>query len=439
VRQLTLAKWLPTHRDVERAHTPEIKEGTMSDQRRFTNEDLERWTADGIITQAQLAQIRERLPAGRSVQPLLIAYYLGGATILFAYTLFMGLRWESLGGAGQAAVSLFTIGVLAGIGFLLRRNGHQLGGGVLIVAAVGIVPLATYSLERFLGIWPTGGSNPDHYSAFFWEVHPAWIAMEVVSLAVASLALWRLRFPALSLLVAMFGSFLVLDATRLFRAEPSIYSYDYSWVDPAAMTSAVFSAALVALGTWLAIRGKGAYTLWIFIIALPQLSGDLAYLSGAYSGWGLVPAVVVGLGAFVLAVLAQRHDRPVTSLWLYLLASYLVLGLLGSDALSGPAFSIQGLAYFAIALGTVIASVWLQRRTLLFVGALGCYSFVSYLAFRVFGDTLGFTYGLAIVGLTIVLSAVAYERWVKAWLHQRISGLQPATRSPLDIVYPAAG
>src|SRR5258708_2064544 len=411
----------------------------MSEQRRFTNEDLERWAADGIITQAQLEQIRVRLPAGRSVQPLLIAYYVGGATILFAYTLFMGLRWENLGGAGQAAVSLFTIALLAGIGFFLRRNGHELGGGVLSVAAVGIVPLATYSLERLLGVWPTGTSNPEHYSAFFWEIHPAWIAMEFVSLAVASAALWRLRFPPLSLLVAMFGSFLVLDATRLFRVEPSIYSYDYSWVDPAAITSAVFSAALVAIGTWLAIRGKGAYTLWIFIIALPQLSGDLAYLSGAYSGWGLVPAVVVGLGAFVLAVIAQRHDRPVTSLWLYLLASYLVLVQLGSAAFSGPAFSVQGLAYFAIALGAVVASVWLQRRTLLFVGALGCYSFVSYLAFRVFGDKLGFTYGLAIVGLAIVLSAVAYERWGRAWLGRTIGRLQPAANAAIGAVYPAGG
>jgi len=210
-------------------------------------------------------------------------------------------------------------------------------------------------------------------------------------------------------------------------------------VDPAVFTSAVYSIALVVIGAVLAIRARGEYTLWLFIIALPQLIADMAYLSGAYSGWGLLPVVLVGLGAFALGVLAQRHDRPVTSVWLYLLASWLVLAELGSAALNGPALSLEGLGFFALALATVIASVWLQRRMLLFVGALACYSFVSYLAFRVFGGTLGFTYGLAIVGLTIVLSAVAYERWGRAWLGRTIGRLRPATLAPLDIVYPAGG
>jgi len=404
----------------------------MSDQRRFTNEDLDHWAADGIITAGQLALIRARLPASRSVQPLLIAYYLGGATILFAFTIGMGLRWESLGAAGQAAAALASMAVLATIGVLLRRRGHRLGGEVLVVAAVGIVPLATYSLERAVGVWPTGGTSPGHYSAFFWEVHPAWIAMEVVSVVVAAAAFWLLRFPPLTLLVALFGSFLALDATRLIAPAPSYTSYDYSWVDPAAMTSAVLSAALLIVGTWLAIRGGGAYTLWLFVIAIPQLSTDLGYLGGAAHGWGHLAIALAGLGTFVLGVLAQRHDRSVTSLWLYLLSAELVFGHLGAVALDRPTLSLEGIAYFVLAVGAVVASVWLQRRSVLIVGALGCYSFVSYLGFNVFGNTLGFTFGLAVVGLTIVLSAVAYERWLGTWLRQRVGRLQPSVRAAVN-------
>src|SRR5712692_4091117 len=111
-------------------------------------------------------------------------------------------------------------------------------------------------------------------------------------------------------------------------------------------------------------------------------------------GWGPAAVAVVGLGVFGLGVFAQRHDRPVTSLWFFLLAAQLVLGDLGSAALRGATLSAEGVAFFAISLGAVVASVWLQRRSLLVVGALGCYSFVGYLAFRVFGGTLGFTYGL---------------------------------------------
>ncbi len=145
-------------------------------------------------------------------------------------------------------------------------------------------------------------------------------------------------------------------------------------------------------------------------------------------GWGPAAVAVVGLGVFGLGVFAQRHDRPVTSLWFFLLAAQLVLGDLGSAALRGATLSAEGVAFFAISLGAVVASVWLQRRSLLVVGALGCYSFVGYLAFRVFGGTLGFTYGLAVVGLVVVLSAVAYERWAGAWLRSRIGRLPSSPR-----------
>jgi len=85
------------------------------------------------------------------------------------------------------------------------------------------------------------------------------------------------------------------------------------------------------------------------------------------------------------------NPRVAEHYWLFLLAAQLVLGDLGSAALRGATLSAEGVAFFAISLGAVVASVWLQRRSLLVVGALGCYSFVGYLAFRVFGGTLGFT------------------------------------------------
>ncbi len=61
-------------------------------------------------------------------------------------------------------------------------------------------------------------------------------------------------------------------------------------------------------------------------------------------------------------------------------------------------------------------------------GALGCYAYVSKLAFDVFAGSLGFVFGLALVGLLIVLSTVAYQRYAHPWLARRLA---PAGAKPV--------
>jgi hypothetical protein len=80
-----------------------------------------------------------------------------------------------------------------------------------------------------------------------------------------------------------------------------------------------------------------------------------------------------------------------------------------------------GLQFLAIYLGFVVASVWLQARVFLVFGALGCYAYVSKLAFDVFVGSLGFVFGLALVGLLILLSAVGYQRYVQLWLTRQLA------------------
>src|SRR5215213_648983 len=66
-------------------------------------------------------------------------------------------------------------------------------------------------------------------------------------------------------------------------------------------------------------------------------------------------------------------------------------------------------------------SVWLQARVFLVFGALGCYAYVSKLAFDVFAGSLGFTLGLALAGLLIILSTVGYQRYIHPWLTRQLA------------------
>ena len=60
-------------------------------------------------------------------------------------------------------------------------------------------------------------------------------------------------------------------------------------------------------------------------------------------------------------------------------------------------------------------SVRLGDRLLLVFGALGTYLYIGKLALDTFRDSLGFPLALAIIGLSLVLGAVAYSRYADRW------------------------
>ncbi len=99
---------------------------------KFTIADLQKWVEEGLISPEQGTSIRSYLESSGSVEEqdldmpeqrkglnfISLAYYFGSFMILLAYTIFMGLEWETLGFPLQITVSLGTIGVLWALGSL---------------------------------------------------------------------------------------------------------------------------------------------------------------------------------------------------------------------------------------------------------------------------------------------------------------------------------
>ena len=354
-------------------------------ERTFTWGDLERWADEGLIARSQLAAIREREATGRdgSSRPaaatplreerhgfnlITIVYYVGAFLILFAYTVFMGLQWESLSAAGQVAVSLFSALGLIAVGAGVRRAGYPTGGGLLAFAGTGIVPLVVYSIQNLTGAWPEAGVNFD-YEDFFDVISSAWVAMEVITIVVTLVVLWWIRFPLLMLLISFWFWFLSLDVSRGVVGDE-----DFNWGDTEQGVSILF--AVVALG-----------------------AGDFLQLRGA---------------------------RPY-SFWLYLFGHLILLTSLGSWALDEDQRAIRGLGFLLVYVVAVVASVRLQSRVFLVFGAIGVYCYLGYLAFEVFEDTLGFTFSLAFIGLLLIAGAIAFQRFLQPWWARRATRHVPAT------------
>lgn len=336
----------------------------------FTLKDLEEWAKQGLITPEQLTRIRQRLETAESLHEqtqaapeprkrlnlISIAYYFGGFMILLAYTIFMGLEWESLGLTGQLAVSFFTIVALWAIGYFLQRKDFRVAGGLLIFVGTGIVPLFVYTVQRALGIWP----DASHYAYrdFYQIIAQTWIPLEIVSITVAAIVIWRVRFPLISLLISFWTWFLSMDLVH--------------WIT------------------------RSDYWTW--------------------SETEQIVGILIGAGMLILGIFLQRKTNQDYSLWLYLFGHLIVF--VHFSALALEKEGLLGIVYFVVYLSFVAASVWLQRRVFLVFGALGCYAYVSYLAFRVFEGALGFAFALAGVGLIIVLSAVGYQKYMRPRLER---------------------
>ena len=352
---------------------------------RFTWGDVEQWADHGLIRPDQVTAIRAHVaglsdptppaahsravditprPVGNEIRAGLnlvtIAYYFGAFMILLAYTFFLGLQWEDLGRGGQAVAACGTVAGLWLVGRLLRNRGYPLAGNLLIFAGTGVTALAVYSVLRLAGLWPES-IEAGAYRDFYRTIDGNWVILEVVCIAVALAAAWWTRFPLLALLIGFWGWYLSMDLTEAITGHD-----DFAWGPVEWSVGAAIGLVMLAIGVWL----------------------------------------------------QRRRDAREWSLWFYIFGHVAVLGNLGALALDdGPAW---GLLFLAIYLGFVAASVWLQSRVFLVFGALGCYAYVSKLAFDVFAGSLGFVFGLALVGLLIVLSAVGYQRYVQPWLTRQL-------------------
>ena len=344
----------------------------MSETERIvlTAQEMREWVDLELVTAEQHGRLVEHLRGNGSfvshtsvwqrLDIATIAYYFGGFIILLAYTIFMGIQWENLGAPAQTMVTVATIAVLGGLGAYLRERELSLAGNLLIFAATGLTPLLIYCVQQLFGLWPDP-SVP--YQNYYHWVSPLWISMEVISIVVTVFVWYLSRFPLHTLLISFWTWFLSMDFVR--------------WVGDA--SGRPWSTEEQAIST------------------------------------------LIGIALILIGIALQKRAWERDSFWFYLFGHILVLCHLAALTLDQGGW--LSLIFIAVYLLFVVGSVWLQRRVFLVFGAIGIYGYVCYFAFTLLG-VLGFTFGLALVGLLIIFSAVWYQRYAKDWLESRLASYQ---------------
>jgi hypothetical protein len=290
-----------------------------------------------------------------------ILYYLGGLIAIGAMTVFMALGWERLGGWGLFFIALAYAAL--GIGLtelLLRRRKLAIPAGIAAAFVVALTPLAIYGLQVALGFWFEGHAYRDYHTRIDWR----WIPMELGTLAVGAVMLWRYRLPFLVMPVAVTLWYMSMDLTPFLFGDA-----DANW-DLRKLVSLWFGVLMVLLAFWVDVR--------------------------------------------------TRHEKDYP-FWLYLfgvLAFWCGLSLMRSDS------ELDKFIYLCINLLMIVIGSVLSRRVFAVFGGLGSAGYLGHLAYEVFKDSLLFPVVLAAIGFGVIYLGIVWQRHEQTFT-SRLRGLLP--------------
>ncbi|MEJ2346748.1 MAG: DUF2157 domain-containing protein [Gammaproteobacteria bacterium] len=332
--------------------------------------DLEAAADEGIITGPQARQLWQYLGTRAQDLPRFsfthVLYYLGGLIAIGAMTLFMTLGWERFGGWGIVAIALAygAVGLWL-TEYFLRRRHLQIPAGIMATFVVALTPLAIYGLQVALGWW--GGEHA--YRAYHTRVDWSWLMMELGTLAVAAVMLWRYRMPFSVLPVAVTLWYLSMDLVPFLLGGRLPGDWAGYW-ELRKFVSLWFGLAMVLLALWVDIRSRHGrdYAFWL-------------YLFGALTFWG-------------------------------------GLSLLRSDS------ELDKFFYLCINLAMIGVGAVLSRRVFAVFGGLGVAGYLGYLAYDVFKESALFPFVLTLIGLGVIYLGIVWQRR-EAAITSRLRALLP--------------
>lgn len=281
-----------------------------------------------------------------------VFYYLGGLLAIGAMTLFMTLGWAHFGGAGIAGLSAAYMF----LGLLLTRyfheRGHFIPAGIMATFVIALTPLFVYGLQVALGIWP----NKMHYRDYHRFINWSWTYMELATLLVGALFLYRYRYPFMLMPIAFTLWYLSMDLAPFF-------AHDWvSYYKACKHISIVFGILTIGLAFYIDLRNKSTadYSFWLYLV------GVIMFWCG--------------------------------------------LSLLKSNS------EISKFIYFSINLAMIFVGTILYRRVFLVFGTLGVMGYIGYLSVKYFKNSALFPVWLTFLGISIIYLGIVWQRHEKSFL-----------------------
>ncbi|HRE19598.1 MAG TPA: hypothetical protein PKW21_01000 [Rhabdaerophilum sp.] len=358
----------------------------MSENSQFSVRDLDAAVAAGLISAEAAERLRHFLVARASARPvgpapaavhksrfdlMHVLWYAGALITMSAMGLFSTLAFSAMGGAGLTAT-----GLIYGLG--LWYVGHRLWqseetrtpGGLLIAAAISMVPLAVFGIQSATNAW-AGLEAPGTFQNFYHYIKAGWIPMELATIAVSALAARRYSFAFIAFPAAFCLWFLSMDIAAWIAQDKS------------------FSFSL-----------RRQVSLWFGIVLF-----------------------------FLVWIYELRPRKADFAFWLHLVAAITFWGGLTFQSSSSE---IGKFLYCLINVGLVVLAIYMGRRVYAVFGVIGIMTYLGHLAYEVFKDSLLFPFALSAFGLAMVAAGIWLARrrdriagWMEAHIPAELMALRP--------------
>lgn len=315
----------------------------------ITKKKLSKAVEQKIISPDQANELFEFLQKHASDSPQFIfthvLYYLGGLIAIGAMTLFMNLGWESFGGIGIVVISLLYSVLGVKMTNTFSKKNLYIPAGICATFVVCLTPLTIYGLQQWLGIWPDDSVYKNYYRYIKWH----WLYMELGTLCVGAIVIWKYKYPFLNMPIAITLWFMSMDIAVMY------FGPDTSWA-MRELVSLYSGLLMIFLALWVDLRSRGEadYAFWI-------------YLCGVVAFWG-------GLSL-------QDSDSELSK-FIYLCINLLMVGV----------------------------GVVLVRRVFVVFGAIGSCIYLGHLAQDVFENSWLFPIALTAIGLSIIYLGVLWQK-----------------------------
>ncbi len=303
-----------------------------------------------------------------------VLYYFGGMLAIGAMSLFMTMAWGMFGAWGSAVLTALYLFGAWKVATHFKHSRLFIPAGILGTLAVTLVPLLVWSVQVGLGLWPEGGSS--QYGHYHQYINWRWLTLEFATLLAAAVMLWWLRLPFMVMPLAVTVWYLNMDIAHLLMQEQG-----WNWTFTRDV-SLVFGLGTCALAMWVDLRSR--------------LSSD-------------------------------PENRQDFAFWLYIFG---VLMFWGGLSLRSSGSEWGKAAYALINVGLVFWGAAIQRRVFTVFGGIGVAIYVGHLAWKVFPNSIGFSFALTLLGFAIIALGVWWQRHedrirlhLVQWLPQALKAL----------------
>jgi hypothetical protein len=236
-----------------------------------------------------------------------VLYYLGGMLAIGAASLFTNLAVEAWGMGSLLGLCLVYFALAYVVACWLERQQLGLPAGIFATLAVALVPLIVYALQHVLGFW-ADGPWAEHYRDYHAYIDWRWLVMELATLLVGVLMLWRFSYTFLVMPIALTLFYMSMDIVpALLLANMAPDATDMAW-ELRQRISMLFGVLMLGLAFVIDLRSRYSkdYAFWLYVFGVLAFWGALSSLdSGTLSGKLIYAAINTAL-VFLGAMLGRR-------------------------------------------------------------------------------------------------------------------------------------